>query len=172
MENEFDQIYNRSYPFLLKYVIAKIDCISNAEDILQEVYLKLLLIIDRKGLSYIKNERKFLLKLTKNELYKYYSLREKFKSVFIRDDEVIDTLLLSDTQSNSNNDIDLKIDIKDIWDFISKEPIDVQKILCLYYLADCSIKSIALFLGMNESTVKTKLYRTRDKLREKYGRRL
>lgn len=170
MEKEFDQIYNRSYQFTLRYVLAKIDNVSHTEDIMQNIYLKLYQVILTKGFDYIENEHRFLVKLARNELFKYYSLKDKVKSVLIDDYEKFDTLIVTSEHHNQELEVEEQITLDDIWKIISSEPQDVQKIMSLYYLSDTIIEDIATMLKQNPNTIKTKLYRTVAKIRKSCGR--
>lgn len=169
MEAEFDQIYNRSYQYLLKYVITKIDNLSNTEDVMQEIYVHIYKIINKKGIDYINNEKYFILKIARNELFKYYSLKNKLKNLCNYDMENISTALFSDTSQDTSLEVETKMEGEDIWSIIKKEPQDIQKILCLYYLGNTKINDIAILLGQNPNTIKTKLYRTVNKIRKEYG---
>ncbi|MEG2621134.1 MAG: sigma-70 family RNA polymerase sigma factor [Bacilli bacterium] len=169
MEKEFDEIYNRSYQFTLRYVLAKIDNVSHTEDIMQNIYLKLYQVIMSKGIIYIENEHRFLIKLARNELFKYYSLKEKMKSVLIDDYNKFDALIPLNQHHDSELEINNKIDVKTIWEIISTESQDVQKIMSLYYLSNDTIEDIATLLNQNPNTVKSKLYRTVARIRQSYG---
>lgn len=168
MEQEFNRLYNNSYQFILKYVITKTDNLSNIEDIMQNIYLKLYQVMLKKGHKYIENEFYFLLKLARNELYKYYSLKSKFKYILVLEDNNFDTLL------NSNHhdyeiEIEERMDVETIWKLINKESKEIQRIIYLYYLGDMTISDIALVLNQNENTIKTKLYRAVNKIRKNIG---
>ncbi|MEG2322222.1 MAG: sigma-70 family RNA polymerase sigma factor [Bacilli bacterium] len=169
MEKEFDRLYNQTYQSVLKYVIAKTDNLSNIEDIMQNIYLKLYEVITKKGCKYIENEFYFLIKLAHNELYKYYSLKNKCKHIFVGDYSNFDTFISNDTHHDYELEIEDKIDLESIWKIIDQESEDIKRIIYLYYLGDMTINNIAIILKQNANTIKTKLYRTINKIRKSIG---
>lgn len=167
MENYFNEIYDKTYSKVLKYVIAKCDNLSNIQDIMQNIYLNLYNTILRKN-EYIKNEEAFIYSLAKREIFKYYSLKNKFLSVFnnIEFDSLENNLI-------EDNMIDINLINKEnfniIWEYLKKEDLETQKIISLYYMEEIGIKNISILLKLNENTVKTKIYRTISKIRKVIG---
>ena len=53
--------------------------------------------------------------------------------------------------------------------FIRNLSLDEQTILTLYYYSGYTTKEIGHIMGKNENTIKTKIRRAKDKLREEYG---
>ena len=164
-EKEFNEIYEKTYHNLLSYIISKCDNLSNIEEIMQEIYIKLYKQI-LKDSTYINNYQSFLIKLAKNELFKYYSLKNKLKKILnINIENNIDISNIKDNNINIEKEITNKYELDKIWKEIKKQNITYQKILTLYYLENMKIKDIASLLNMNESSVKTILYRTINKIK-------
>jgi len=168
---KFNKIYEETYDYILKYIIAKCDNINNVEDIMQNIYVNFYLIMERDH-SYIKSPKPFLIKLAKNELFKYYSLKNKIKVLItnkIQNDEeevlVIDNL--KDNKLNIEEDFLIQYDLETIWQEVCKEDIINQKIMMLYFMNDLKLSEIADILEMNESSVKTRLYRLIKKIKVK-----
>ena len=80
IEKEFNEIYEKTYHKVVSYIISKCDNLSNVEEIVEEVYIKLYKQLLKNSL-YVKDYNSFLIKLAKNELFKYYSLKDKFKVI-------------------------------------------------------------------------------------------
>jgi len=57
---------------------------------------------------------------------------------------------------------------EEVWAALSRKSQDVQKIFYLYYYCELKLSEIAAELGLSESNVKHKLYRTLQELREHY----
>lgn len=172
IEQRFDCIYNETYDSTLKYVVSKCDNLSNVEDIMQNIYVKLFKIIS-KNKNYVDNYKSFLIKLSKNELFKYYSIKNKMKiilNISIKEElSIFDNI--KDEKINIEEDIIKYVSLENIWKFIKRQDILTQKIITLYYMEDIKIKEIAKQLDLSESTVKTKMYRTIQKLNNEFGER-
>ena len=118
VDEQFNEIYDKTYHNTLKYIISKCDNLSNVEEIVQEVYIKLYKQI-KKDSTYIKSYNQFLIKLAKNELFKYYSIKNKFKVILnVSLEEKIDYIEnIKDENIKIEEDIEnnniLKLFIKD-----------------------------------------------------------
>ncbi len=75
---KFNDIYDRTYLDLLKYVIVKCHNINDANDIIQETYLELWNIINKKELSDI-NIRSYIMGIANNKIKKHYTILKKNK---------------------------------------------------------------------------------------------
>jgi RNA polymerase sigma-70 factor (ECF subfamily) len=138
---------------------------------MQNIYTNIYKIIKRKGYNYINNEKAFVIKIAKRELYKYYLFKKKSNVLYSYDEELLESI-----KDEKIIDIDdylfQNIEIEKIWKEIKKENILTQKIMVLYYLEDTCINEISSLLDINENTVKSKLYRAISKLKEKFGDQL
>jgi RNA polymerase sigma factor, sigma-70 family len=168
---KFNKIYEETYDYILKYVLAKCDNISNVEDIMQNIYVKFYIIMEKDS-TYIYNQKFFLIKLAKNELFKYYSLKNKLKILMTRsignneeETSIIDNI--KDEKLNIEDSFFLKYDIDLIWKEVCKEDLISQKIMSLYFLNDLKLSEIAKLLELNESSVKTKLYRAIKRIKSR-----
>lgn len=164
----FTNIYEETYHEILKYVISKCDNLSSVEEIMQEIYLTFYQQL-KKDSSYIKEYKTFLYKLAKNELFKYYSIKNKFKFLLkLNLDDDLDLIEnISDETINIQENIENQCDLKDVWNAIKELNLTTQKIITLYYLEDMKIKEIAKLLNTNESTIKSSLYRGVQKIKDK-----
>ena len=162
MEERFNDIYDKTYHTITRYVISKCDNLCNVEEIVQDVYLKLYKLLNKNYA--IQDYQSFLLKLSKNELFKYYSIKNKFKTLLsINVDSKLETII--DDNINIEDDFSKKYDLELIWKEIKKQDLITQKIITLYYLEDMKIKEISKLLKKNESTVKSLLYRGIKKIK-------
>ena len=92
-EQYFDEFYNKTYSDILKYIISKTDNLSYVEDIVQNVYISFYKTLIKKGVDYFDNEKAYLIKLSKSELFKYYTLKNKIKFIFnIKEEEELNIL--------------------------------------------------------------------------------
>lgn len=173
--NNFNEIYDDTYNNVLNLVISKCDNISNIEDIIQDVYSELYEIILKKGTDYIKNYNSFTYDLTKKKIFKYYSLKYKLKNIMSND------IYMSKKEIYEDNVIEEIVDGTDyedkflekythdeIYNEILKLDLITQKIVIFYYMQDFKIEDISKVLDLNINTVKTRLYRGINKLKDKF----
>ena len=138
------------------YRLAIIHCSSSADadDIFQEVFLKLL-----KYKKTIKSEehlKAWLLTVTINQCKSMHLSIWNKRKVSI--DEILEPVI-----SNEKEDYaELHEAIKDI-------PIKYRDVIHLFYFEDLSIKEISQILNRNEGTIKTQLNRGRQLLKDKLG---
>lgn len=126
----------------------------SAEDIVQEVFIKLMTInYEERGTL-----RAFLSRITVNKskdylkswAYRKIQLKEKWS--FVRAKKKKDPVLINDER-----------------DLIGKAvldlPLDYREVIILYYFQEMNIEEIASTLEIPENTVKTRLRRAREKLK-------
>ncbi len=165
----FEEIYNKTYNDVLKYIVCKCFNIDDVNDIIQEVYID----VYKKVINNdnILDVQKYIMAIAKNKVRKHYRLSYKLKDIFVfnkkSDLEIIDTV--ADKVDIEKIVLD-KSDTEFIWQFLKKKKLIVQKIFYLYYGLDFTIKEISLKLGISESNVKNYLYRNIKELQEILGK--
>lgn len=146
------------YSYLLKLGCSQED----AEDIIQDTFYKAIKYIDGLDTSQISS---WLFKVAVN---KYYDLcRKKNRFVHVSIDEEIFKVSPSDSTLCEDYIIDLerKEEVLRVLNTLN----DIQKnLLILKYSLNLSYKEIAEILDINESTVKTYLFRAREHFRNKW----
>jgi len=163
---KFNDIYDTTYHDILNYIIIKCHNINDANDILQETYLELWKILNKKELSDI-NIKSYLIGIAINKIKKHYSLIKKIKTISLfqkneKDIEIIDTI-------EDNFDIEDIIIKNDNWNIVwsyikNKKNQDIPKIFYLYYKEGLTIKEISNCLKVSESYIKNLIYRTTQEL--------
>lgn len=158
MDEEFEKIYNATYNYLLKFVVIKCYNINDINDIIQDTYIELYKIIT-KNKKKIDNIYSFVCGIANNIIKRYYYKKNK-----------IIVLRSSDNENNilenipDNFDIEENIINKDnvdkIWNYIETKDINTIKIFYLYFRLDEKISDISKELELNESNVKSRIYRT------------
>lgn len=163
---KFNEIYDKTYNNVLKFVVCKCSNMEDVNDIIQEIYIELYKKITKY--NEIQNIESYILGIAKNKVNKHYGLLYKFKvfSLNCKDDnelEQIESIPSNvDIESITIKDIDLEI----IWEELKKKKIVIQKIFYLYYNLDFTIKEIASELSLSESYIKNCLYRTLKELQK------
>lgn len=168
---KFNEIYDKTHSDLLKYVIIKCHNINDTKDIIQETYLELWNILNKKELT-DRNMKSYLISIANNKIKKHYTLLQKLKTVSLfetndKDIELMDTI----EDSIDINDILIKKENwSTIWKYIkNKKNQDIPKVFYLYYKLELSIKEIAKELNTNESYIKHLIYRTLRELQDNFG---
>lgn len=169
---KFNNIYDKTYSDILKYIIIKCHNVNDANDIIQDVYLEFWKILNKKDVDE-SNIKSFLIGIAINKIKKHYTIIQKIKTISIFDNNEKDIELI-DNLSNSINIEDIiiqKNDCDQVWDYIkSKRNQNIPKIFYLFYVLELSIKDISKELDVSESYVKNIIYRTLKELCSLFGK--
>lgn len=169
---QFNEIYDKTYSTVLKYVVIKCSNINDANDIIQEIYLELWRIINKKELD-VTNIKSYLIGIANNKIKKHYTLIQKFRtiSIFSKNENDIDLIDNVGDDFNLDRFIVEKEGYEKAWDYIkTKKNQDIPKIFYLYYNLELSIREISKELKVSESYIKNIIYRTLKELRSFFGK--
>lgn len=169
---QFNEIYDKTYSTVLKYVVIKCSNINDANDIIQEIYLELWRIINKKELD-VTNIKSYLIGIANNKIKKHYTLVQKFRtiSIFSKNENDIDLIDNVGDDFNLDRFIVEKEEYEKAWDYIkTKKNQDIPKIFYLYYNLELSIREISKELKVSESYIKNIIYRTLKELRSFFGK--
>ena len=153
-ENDFICALRRNKQRLFLIALAFTKSQNDAEDIIQNVFLKLW-----KYPKVFKNEEnmdKWLTLVCVNESKNYIKLF--FRNHLNIDDTDIVSPQIFDTSQQ-----------RDLFNAVMDLPKKERTVIHLFYYEDLSVKDIAGILKINESAVKTRLCRARQKLKERLG---
>ncbi len=163
---KFNDIYDKTYNKVLKFVVCKCSNMEDVNDIVQEIYIEL---YEKITENYdIQNIESYVIGISKNKIKKHYGLLYKFKTLYLNHHDGDEFELIENIPSNVDiesitiRDVDLEI----IWKQLKKKKIIIQKIFYLYYNLDFTIKEIVHELHLNESYIKNCLYRTLKELQK------
>jgi RNA polymerase sigma factor (sigma-70 family) len=151
----------QSYIFTLAFRL--LQSREDAEEVAQDVFVKAY-----RSLADFKGGSKFstwLYTITHNTGITY--LRKKKQKILPIDDEFTFTKLEnqeSDFKANQIEDKSRKAMVNQAIDLLSK---DDAQIISLFYKGDQSLDEIAAIMGMETNTIKVRLFRARQKLKEK-----
>ena len=157
-EKDFERIYRETYYSTLKYITIKCNNIEDINDILQDTYVELFKILKKK-VVHVEKYESYINGIANNIIKRHYSKSSKIRFVDDENIEIADDIDLEQEFITKEN-------AEDIWDFIKNKDLITGKIFYLYYIFDMKISDVAKELELNESTVKTRLYRTMKQLRE------
>jgi len=121
---------------------------SDAEDIVQDVFVKLI----EKPISFenSEHEKAWLIRVTVN------LCKDRLKAAWFKKRVKIDVNCYSSNPKNSN-----------VLSAILELPVKYRSIILLFYFEDYSIKEIAKILGIKEGSVGSQLHRARKMLEKK-----
>lgn len=163
LEN-FEEIYNLTYERTLRYIICKCSNIDDVNDLVQDTYVELYSILEKKQKIYLENCQNFIIGIAKKKIQKYYGILYKLKNYNIYQTK--------DEEIELPDDFDLevetikKLNAEAVWKYIKSKDIKVIKVFYLYYCAELKISQTAKELNMTESNVKNILYRTIKDIKE------
>lgn len=166
----FNEIYDSTKRSVLSFVTAKCRNTADIHDIVQDTYVELYIILDKRGAEYVKNANSLVLRIARQKLYRYYSLTERLKMFLPMSvtNESGEEAEMTDFEADSflvEEFVTNQIMLEEIKQLLKDKPQDVKKVFYLFYDVDLSIPQIAKSLSMSESNVKHKLYRTLNELR-------
>ena len=170
----FNDAYVRTFNAVSRYVASHASRFQDSEDIIQNVYTRFYKRICEKGYADIESAEAFLINIAKFEcrtfLAGFVKRREKVRNLsdFYEEESAAldaelsrDVPLLEEVMAN-------KILAKQIFDDIMKNDETVGEIFYLHFVCDMKLDEVAKALGLNVSTVKTKLYRTIERQKKKF----
>lgn len=163
---KFNEIYDKTYNNVLKFVVCKCSNMDDVNDIVQEIYIELYKKLMKA--NDIQNIDSYILGIAKNKINKHYGLLYKFKMLSLNSHDVKEQEIIENIPSDIDvEDITIKaIDLEIVWKELRKKKLIVQKIFYLYYNLDFTIKEIARELSLGESYIKNCLYRTLKELQK------
>lgn len=172
----FEQLYEDTYASAVLFVTRRCGDPAQIPDILQETYTEVYRVLLRKGRAYFKNPQALVLHIAKTRLHRYYSWKEHLRCLVPlfcgtpEDEAEYENPQIDFADRTVEEQLEDRAQLAAIWDCVRRKPPLTQKIFYLYYYLDLTTRQIALELGMNESTVKSRLYRTVAELRKLYGK--
>lgn len=172
-EKSFNEIYDNTSKTVLAYITAKCCNINDINDIFQETYTELFIVLNDKGPDYIKNHSGFMLKTAKQKIYKYYSAKERLKMQISavqvdKNEKEYDLTDLFEKEFSTEENYFVKEQIEEIAKFLSEKDLITRKVFYLFYLQDLKISEISELIGISQSAVKNRLYRTLNSIKENF----
>ena len=164
----FNNIYDRTYSDILKFIIVKCHNVNDANDIIQEVYLEFWKILNKQEIDE-RNIKSFLIGIAINKIKKHFTIVQRIKTISIFNEK--------DKYNNIVSEIDIEKIIIDknewesVWNYIkNKNNQNIPKIFYLHYVLNLSIKEISKELVVSESYIKNNMYRTLKELYSLFGK--
>src|SRR5665213_406609 len=138
---------------------------NDAEDIAQQVFAKIYFSI--KNFDFRSSLLTWIYKITVNECYDYLRKKRVRKLVYESDFSEEDTRRMenSDTATDQALPVDIRLAQRDlVVKLLDKLSEDDRTLLLLKEVEGHSVEELSQMTGMNENTIKVKLFRARQKL--------
>ncbi len=138
---------------------------NDAEDIAQQVFAKIYFSI--KNFDFRSSLLTWIYKITVNECYDYLRKKRVRKLVYESDFSEEDALRMenSGTATEQATPVDVRLSQRDfLMKLLEKLSDDDRTLLLLKEVEGHSVEELSQMTGMNENTIKVKLFRARQKL--------
>lgn len=159
----FDQIMTDYGEGLKRYILTYVKDMSAAEDIVQEVFLKVYLKLD--SFEERSSMKTWLYRIAINQCKDY------FRSWHYQKVRVMKSFDLSKEKTDLTPEDLVVKKVEDV--ALAKEILALglkyREVILLYYYRDFSLEEIALLLNLNPSTVRTRMQRAKSILKKKLG---
>ncbi len=167
ISKEFEKIYNETYTNTLKYIICKCKNINNVNDIIQETYLEIYKVL-KKGKK-ILDYKSYAIAIAKNKIAQFFNSDTKFKTVSIFQEHNENEYVMElDSGIDIEAEFITKDNINEILKYINSLNAETAKIFYLYFILNMSFREISEELKINESTIKSSLYRMLRNIKNSY----
>ncbi len=156
-KSAFTQIFLELENDLYKIAKTRITNEVDIQDAIQETMIE-----TYKSLKKLKDAKKFkkwLIKILINKCNRIY--KRKYKKDVSINEYNLDNYIISNNYKDIEDDLCFYSLIKDL-------RYEERIVIILYYMEQYAITDIKDVLGISENTIKTHLYRARQKLKEKY----
>lgn len=162
----FAQLYEIYYQKIFNYILRTTFDINTAQDITAETFYKALKNISKFKFTQTGTFQAWIYKIATNEINLYFRKNKKYKFHPTEDmDLFYSQEVPEDEISHALETFDLKSDIKDLQEEISKLDEKYRTIIFLKYFEKKKFSEIAEITGIKEGTLKSHLSRAIDKLK-------
>ena len=166
---EFNRLYEKYHADLFQFLFYMVNNRELAEDLVQEVYIKMLKSYDRfEGKS---SEKTWMLSIARNVAIDFFRKKNSLK------EQLLDNFNLHFKSLNDQNPLPEEIvlaneEIKQVYRGLQYCSFEQRMVILYRYIQDFSIADTATVLGWSESKVKTTQHRAVKKLRKHFYERM
>ena len=142
--NNFEEIYDKTYPNVLKFMVCKCQNLEDVNELVQDSYVEFYQTLERKRFIKLEDETAYMIGIAKNVVRKYYRSQYKERAnilYFSKERE--------DSQLEFPDDIDLEENfiqqenVEEIWNYLNNKNVVIAKIFYLYYALGLKIAEIS-----------------------------
>ena len=113
----------------------------------------------------VANIESYILGISNNVLKRYYHKKKKDNIVYYYQDDSNLTKDIEDTFDLEANIIN-KHNIAEVWEYLKQKDLITTKFFYLYFLVGLKISEISNELGIGESNIKNRIYRTLKEIKK------
>jgi len=158
---DFDRVLAHYYPRLKSYIKSKISDPQAVDEVVQDTFLKAYRSLKLYNPKYCFST--WLFAISRNKLYDYAKKEKRLKRTQLCYVEDLNyTICESESKGQSNN---IKVDLMRYC--ISELPDDEQKLIDYRYNSNITLRNLANHLNTTEGALSIKLYRIKDKLKNR-----
>ena len=151
-----DEVVRYYSPMVYRIALTKTQSSHDADDIFQEVFLKL--VMNTKPFETEEHRKAWLIRVTINCCNSHFTAPWR-KNVNSLDDAIMSQL------PDESADTGTLIEGQDVYAEVLRLPPNMREVILLYYYEEMSIREISLVLQTTEVNVKKRLSRARQKLK-------
>ena len=151
-----DEVVRYYSPMIWRLALTKTKSTHDAEDIFQEVFMKL--VMNQKPFASEEHRKAWLIRVTINCANSHFVAPWR-KNVDTLEDAILDQIADEDTEHA------IDVDTPDVYSKVLALPENMREVILLFYYEELSIREISEILGTSEVNVKKRLSRARQKLK-------
>ena len=151
-----DEVVRYYSPMIYRIALTKTQSSHDADDIFQDVFLKLCL--NEKPFESEEHRKAWLIKVTIN------CCNSHFTAPWRKNVDTLEDAIISQIPDESTEVCDLG-DGPDVYSQVLKLPQNMREVILLYYYEEMSIREISQILQTSEVNIKKRLSRARQKLK-------
>ena len=151
-----DEVVRYYSPMIYRIALTKTQSSHDADDIFQDVFLKLCL--NEKPFESEEHRKAWLIKVTIN------CCNSHFTAPWRKNVDTLEDAIISQIPDESTEVCDLG-DGPDVYSQVLKLPQNMREVVLLYYYEEMSIREISQILQTSEVNIKKRLSRARQKLK-------
>ena len=151
-----DEVVRFYSPMVWRLALTKTKSTHDAQDIFQEVFLKL--VMNQKPFASEEHRKAWLIRVTINCCNSHFVAPWR-KNVDTLEDTMLEQIADEDTLEGAD------MDAPDVYSQVMRLPENMREVILLFYYEELSIREIADIVGTSEVNVKKRLSRARQKLR-------
>ncbi len=151
-----DEVVRYYSPMIYRIALTKTQSSHDADDIFQEVFMKLCL--NTKPFETEEHRKAWLIRVTVN------CCNSHFTAPWRKNIDSLDDAILSQIPDETTEECELG-EGPDVYAQVLKLPQNMREVILLYYYEEMSIREISLVLQTSEVNIKKRLSRARQKLK-------
>lgn len=155
-DNITEEVIRYYSPMVYRIALTRTQSSTDAEDIFQEVFLKL--VANQKPFDTEEHRKAWIIKVTIN------CCNTHFVAPWRKNVTSMDDVMLTQIAGTTTDEYNLSEE-PDIYAQVLKLPKDMRDVILLFYYEDLSIREISQILQTSEVNIKKRLSRARQKLK-------